>query len=103
MELRVVEVAINGEVDLNLAVAIFEQGQRELDGELGGIGTFDFFTERELVEDDEIRGFELTLCDLVIHLDTEVAAVQAVAEKLAGIRTGRAEVHVAETGGNFRG
>ncbi len=52
--MRVIERAIYGHVQFDLAIAVLQYRDGQAHRELGGVRALNFFTQQELVEHDEI-------------------------------------------------
>ena len=78
-ELGVVEAPAHGDIQLDLAIPVFQQGDGEPDGQLGGLGAIDLLAERKLVDEDVVPCIELALGDRIAQIEGELALGDGVA------------------------
>jgi hypothetical protein len=95
-ELRVVERALDGEIDVDDAVAILEQRDGQLHRQLGGRRALDPVSEFELVDEKAVLSGELAVLELVCNLHREPPARDRVAGVLPGVGRKRWQVDVVE-------
>src|SRR6185503_1195441 len=79
-ELRVIQRTADRQIDVDDAVAILHQRDGQKHGQLGGVGTFHFLAEGQLVEDDFVFGAELAIVELVLDVEGELAFLDAVTD-----------------------
>src|SRR5206468_3222889 len=68
-ELRIVERTLDRKVEIDHAVAILEQRNRQQHWQLRRIRAVDVLAERELVEHQLVRCGELAILDLIVHFE----------------------------------
>ena len=66
-ELRIVKRPLDRKLEIDDAVAILEQRDREQHRQLRRVRAVDMLAERELVEDQLVRRGELAILDLIVH------------------------------------
>ena len=102
-ELRVVDRAADGQVDVDVAVAIGQQGQGQAHRQLGGVGAGHRTAQGELVEHDLVARLQLAAgVDAVGGVDAELAALDGEARVLAGVGRQRRELDVAGARGDVQ-
>ena len=101
-KLRVIEGALNRQIDVNHAVAIREQGHGELHGQTVG-GALYLVAKADLVEHDVVGGRELAVgLDQVFHIHTELAALDAMACVFHAVGRERRELQIAHFAGDIQ-
>ena len=101
-ELRVVQRAADGQVQVNHAIAVGQQRYRQLDRQAGG-GTLDLVTKAELVEDKLVGGGEPPVRQHhIVHVQAELAAVDAVTGVLDRVGRERRQLQVAHLAGDVK-
>ncbi|MGA3007924.1 MAG: hypothetical protein ABSE59_08535, partial [Opitutaceae bacterium] len=93
-EIRVIKVALNREVDHDLAVEILEQRHPETDRQFGRIGAMGGRTERELVYRHDIGRVDFLAVELELGRDQKLAAREFVTGVFAGVGAEGQQIHV---------
>src|ERR1039458_5733497 len=78
-ELGIVGLAAQRDVEIDLSLAVFEQGDGELDRQVGGVGAVIAGTESEMIDQELVLRLELLLVDVVVQPHRELAFVQGMA------------------------
>ena len=101
-ELRVVEAAGHRQVDVDDAVPVLQERNRELERQGDGVGALDLLAELELVDDEFLLGVELAVLDVVGDVDRELALLDLVAREAARVRRDGGHVHARELEADVR-
>ena len=86
----------NGDIQVDLAFPVFEQGDGEADGELCGLRAFHFVTQGELVEEDLIFGRQILVFNLVFQVEGEFPLLDIVSDMASRVRRYGAQFHISE-------
>ena len=79
--LRIVGLAGQRDVEIDLSVAVLQQRHGELDRQVGGVGAVVAGPEGEVVDQELVLGLELLLVDVVVEPHRELALVQRDARR----------------------
>ena len=80
-ELRIVEITAYGQIYVDLACRILEQGNRQSQRQTHGARMIDFVTEFEIAQYDVVLASQLAFLDLVIEPEVELATRDFPARK----------------------
>ena len=72
LELRIIEAASYGQVDVNNAVAILEERYRDFQRQVNSIGAFHTLAQFQLIDDDLVRRGQLAVFNFVFDVDGQL-------------------------------
>ena len=92
--MRIVERAVDRQIDLDLAALIFQQRHGQQYRQLGRIRTFDPVAEGKLIEEDLVLRVQGAVLDVVADVERELALGDAVTGILLGVGAERGQLDV---------
>ena len=89
MNLGSSDSACDGNIELDAAVAVLEQGDGELDRQAGGVGAVVFRAEGQLVDIETVFGLERLVFNQVMHVEGQLAFLERAADDISRRRERR--------------
>src|SRR5690348_4333691 len=77
-ELRIRQRTGDGNVDVDLAARVLQQGNRETHGQVRFGVVLDVFAERQLIDEQMVFRGELVVLELVVQIDVQAALLDRV-------------------------
>jgi len=96
MEFGIIEAACDRQIEIDHAVAVLEESDRNLQGQVHGVGALDALAELQLIDDEAMLRVELAIVDLVVDVNGQLALLDLVAGKSTGVGCCARELHAAE-------